>query len=118
MTFGKRCGLTILRPVPSIFGIGIGTIVLALNVYLAGRLHVWLSFAAAPDRRLSLINCRGSACDIWRLLVRELSQSSPHALGVDEFVLGRLQRSVRATLLDGRLARSEKIVLHGIVSNT
>ena len=35
------------------FGIGVGTIVLTLNVILAGQLHVWLSFAPPFDRRVS-----------------------------------------------------------------
>ena len=37
------------------FGIGVGTIVLAINVYLLGRLHIWLPFLAASDRRISSI---------------------------------------------------------------
>ncbi len=35
------------------FGIGVGTIVLAINVVLARRLHLWLSFAAPSRRRIS-----------------------------------------------------------------
>ena len=35
------------------FGIGVGTIVLAINVVLLGRLHFWLSFIAPFDRRIS-----------------------------------------------------------------
>ena len=85
------------------FGIGVGTIVLAINVVLAGRLYLWLSLAAPSDRRISR-----SALQIANLLprlrLRQLSQSPPHALGLDEFVLGRIHRSLRAALLDGRLA--------------
>ena len=35
------------------FGIGIGTIVLAINVYLARWLHIWLSLAAPLSRGIS-----------------------------------------------------------------
>src|SRR5262249_15816708 len=40
-----------------------------------------------------------------RLRLRELPQSPPHGVGVGEPVLGRLLRSVRPALLDGRLGR-------------
>ena len=33
------------------FGIGVGTIVLTVNVFLLGQLHVWLSFPPPFDRR-------------------------------------------------------------------
>ena len=40
-----------------------------------------------------------------RLRLRELFKPAPYALGVDESVLGRLQRSLRAAVCDGYLAR-------------
>ena len=80
-----------------VFGIGVGTIVLAINVVLARRLHIWLSFAAPL-----VGGFRDQFSQVARLLsrlsLRQLLQSPPHALGVDEFVLGRLHRSLRATL--------------------
>jgi hypothetical protein len=39
------------------------------------------------------------------LSMRQLFQPPPHALGMDESVLGRLLRSLCAPLLDGHLAR-------------
>jgi hypothetical protein len=44
------------------------------------------------------------------LLLRELLEPPPHALGVDESVLGRLHRPVRASLFDGDLARLEDFI--------
>jgi hypothetical protein len=47
------------------------------------------------------------ACGCPWPLYSQLRQSPPHALGVVEFVLGRLLRSLRAALFDGNLARPE-----------
>src|SRR5207237_6561166 len=68
----------------------------------AQRLHIWLSFAAPLGRRISrsilqvsdLLSC---------LCLCELFQSPPHDVGVAQFVLGRLLRSLRAPLLNGRV---------------
>src|SRR5215471_12396990 len=69
----------------------------------AERLHVRLSLATTFDRRFS-----GSTCKVADLLPRlrlcHLLESPPHALGLDESLLGRLYRSVCATLRDGNLA--------------
>ena len=40
-----------------------------------------------------------------RLRLRELFKPAPYALGVDESVLGRLQRSLCAAVCNGRLVR-------------
>ena len=44
------------------------------------------------------------------LRMRKLPESAPHALGMDELVLGRLHRSLRPPLLDGSLARLEDLI--------
>ncbi len=44
------------------------------------------------------------------LLLRELLEPAPHALGVDESVLGWFHRPVRASLFDGDLARLEDFI--------
>ena len=44
------------------------------------------------------------------LFLRELLEPASHALGVDESVLGRLHRPVRASLFDGDLARLEDFI--------
>ena len=66
-------------------------------------LHIWLSLPAPSDRRFSRSSGR-IAAGFPRLRLRHLFESPPHALGVDEFVLGRIYRSLRAALLDGHLA--------------
>src|SRR5882762_8841173 len=45
--------------------------------------------------------------------MRELLESASHALGVDEFVLGGVLRSLCAPLLDGHLARCADSVRRG-----
>src|SRR5271167_4242526 len=42
--------------------------------------------------------------------MRELSEPSPHAVGVDEFVLGRFHRPVCTSMLNGHLARFEDFI--------
>ena len=71
------------------FGIGVGTIVLAINVVLAQRLYIWMPFLAASDRRISRSNFQIASL-LSRIRLRELSESQAHALGVAESVLGRL----------------------------
>ena len=70
----------------------------------AGRLYFWLPLPATFGWRISR-----SIFQITRLLsrlrMRELLQSPAHALGLAEFVLGRLRRSLCTALLDGHLAR-------------
>src|SRR5204863_8215286 len=69
----------------------------------AGWIHLWLPRATPLDRRIPR-----STFEIARVLsrvcLRELLQSPPYALGVAEFVLGRVLRSLRAIMLDGCLA--------------
>ena len=70
----------------------------------ARRLHIWVSLATTSGRRIS-----GSIFTLADMLshvrVRQLFQSTPHAVGVAQFVLGRLFRFVRAVMCDGHLAR-------------
>src|SRR5437867_967590 len=70
----------------------------------AGRIHLWLSFTASPGGRGNR-PAFPSADLPKRLSLRELLQSSPHALGLAESVLGRVLRSLRAAVFDGHLAR-------------
>src|SRR5271157_1707304 len=42
--------------------------------------------------------------------MRELSEPSPYAVGVDEFVLGRFHRPLCASMLNGHLARFEDFI--------
>ena len=86
------------------FGIGVGTIVLAINVYLLERLYIRLPLAATSDRRISRSTVK-IADLLPRLRLCHLLESPPHALGVDESLLGRFYRSLCAPLRDGRLAR-------------
>jgi hypothetical protein len=44
------------------------------------------------------------------LRMRKLPESAPHALGLAEFILGRLHRSLHPPLLDGSLARLEDLI--------
>jgi hypothetical protein len=74
--------------------------------YSAERLYVWLSFTATFGGRLSRSIFKIAKL-LPRLRVCELLQSPSHALGMAQFVLGRLFRSVRSPLLDGCVARSE-----------
>src|SRR6266581_3257570 len=67
----------------------------------AQRLYVWMPFLASSDRRISRSNCKIASL-LSRLRLCELSESSAHALGMAESVLGRLYRSLYTTLRDGR----------------
>ena len=40
----------------------------------------------------------------------ELFEPAPYALGLDEPILGRIQRRLRPTVLDGHLARLENLL--------
>ena len=68
------------------------------------RLHIRLPLPSTSDRRISRSTCK-VANMLSRLRLRELFKPAPYALGMDESVLGRLQRSLCATLCNGRLAR-------------
>ncbi len=85
------------------FGIGVGTIVLAINVSLLGGYtfgcHSLRHLIGGFRDQLVRIDICYRA---YRL--RDLFQPTPHVVGVDESVLGRLHRSLRAALRDGRLA--------------
>ena len=91
------------------FGIGVGTIVLTLNVILLGG----YTFGCHSLRHLIggfLDEISEGARMRQRLLLRELPEPPPYALGVDEFVLGRFQRPLCSPVLDGHLARLEDLV--------
>jgi len=66
-------------------------------------LYLWLSFSAAFGRGISRSVFKITKL-LPRLRMRELFQSPPHALGMAQFVLGRLRGSLRPILLDGCLA--------------
>src|ERR1044072_2285283 len=70
----------------------------------AFRLHVWLPFAAASGWR-SFRSIFESACVLSCLHLRGLFESPSHSLGMAQSILGRLCRSLRPPLCDGRLAR-------------
>ena len=67
-------------------------------------LYFWLSFLATLGRWLSRSIFQVTSV-LSRLRLRELFQPASHALGVAESVLGRLHRSLRATLRNWHLAR-------------
>ena len=84
------------------FGIGVGTLVLLVNLILLGS----YTFGCHSLRHLT-----GGMFDVLSrrpirkkmLRLRELPESPPHAVRVDEPVLGRLLRSVRKDVLHGHL---------------
>ncbi len=68
------------------------------------RLHSRLPFAPPPGRRIS--GCEVEGFRLRQLLQRrQLPQSPPHALGLDEPLLGRLHRRLYPPLRHGRLDR-------------
>src|SRR5262249_25731876 len=75
-----------------------------------GGLHAWMPFAPAPGGRQAQSAFQGPAAP-QNLQLRELPQSRPHVVGLVQPLLGRLQRPVRADVLDGRLARLENPVM-------
>ena len=94
------------------FGIGIGTIVLAINVTLLGSYtfgcHSLRHLVGGCSDCLSNAPAGGAGYN-----VRLGSQSPPHAVRVDESVLGRFLRSVRTAVLMGNLDRiGESSELH------
>ncbi len=71
-----------------------------VECHSAGQLHVWLPFAAAFDRRFSgRAVKKAGVCE--KLCLRQLPQPPPHALGVAEFVLGRVYRCLCPALRQG-----------------
>ena len=86
------------------FGIGVGTLVLTVNVILLSG----YTLGCHSLRHLVggyLDRMAGRPVAPHRLRLRELPQPRPHALGVGEPLLGRLHRRLRAPLLHGHLAR-------------
>ena len=100
MMFGRHCGLQILVTGEKSFGIGVGTLVLAVNVVLLGGYtfgchslrHVVGGFmdrlSGAPVRRNIISVC-------------ELFQPEAYAVGMDEFVLGCVFRYLCPFVFDG-----------------
>ena len=88
------------------FGIGVGTIVLLVNVVLLDQLHARVPLAASPGRRregrdLEVAGQRG----LLRLL-EQLQQPAP-AVRLVQPVLGDVRRHLHPALLDGDLDRPE-----------
>src|SRR5712691_9350368 len=81
-------------------GIGVGTLVLATNVVLLGGYTLGChSLRHLPAGALRLLH------------VRQLPQPSSHDVGMDEPVLGRVLRPVRAAVRDRRVDRLEDPVV-------
>src|SRR5262249_42701544 len=78
----------------------------------AQRLHFRLSFPSPLDRRLSRSTGKIDI-NVRVLPVCDLLKSAPHALGVAEFVLGRLYRSLRTSVFSGNLARLSDPLTNG-----
>jgi succinate dehydrogenase / fumarate reductase flavoprotein subunit len=78
-----------------VFGLGVGTIVLAINVVLLG------GYALGCHSRRRQGSNRQGAPGSTRLRLLELSQSQSHEVGLGKPVLGRLLGPVRAVVLDG-----------------
>src|SRR6266404_5286965 len=70
----------------------------------ARRLHIRVSLATTSGRRISR-PIFALTYVLSHVRVRQLFQSTPHAVGVAEFVLCVFRRSVRAALCNGNLAR-------------
>ena len=88
------------------FGVGVGTLVLLLNVILLGGYTPRLPFAPASGGRLSRPVDAGTGA-APRLRLRGLPQSAAQVLGLVQPVLGGVHRPLHPALLDGRLERLE-----------
>ncbi len=103
MTRGKGCGSRTADGAKH-FGIGVGTIVLTLNVIFLACYTFGCHSLRHLGRRISGFKIE-SAVLRENLQLRQLPQQTPHAVGVDQSVLGRFHRCLRPPLLDGHLAR-------------
>src|SRR6185369_11128987 len=76
----------------------------------AWRLHLQLSLASSSCRRRmrSIIEDAGPS---ENLQLRELFESPPHALGLDEPFLGGVLRHLCAAVFDGYLVRQENLLM-------
>ena len=91
------------------FGIGVGTIVLAVNVMLLTCYTLGChSMRHVVGGCLDRLSRRPGAPARLRLL--QLSQPGPHAVGLGQPLLGRLRRPVHPAVLDGDLDRLEDSV--------
>ena len=84
------------------FGIGVGSLVLLINVVLDRRLHARLSLVPPPGRRRASTCCRASPARKKTLRLRQLAQPAPPEVGVVQPGVRRLHRRLRPPLLDGR----------------
>ncbi len=92
------------------FGIGLGTVIMAVNVALISRLRLRLPFAAPPRRRPHRpAVARAARGEVLQL--RQRLQPPPHAVGVDESLLGRIHGFLHPHVLDGRVERSEALLM-------
>ena len=63
-TCGRRCGSPIRRPAQATFGIGVGTLVLAVNVVLLAQLHARAATRCATSSAAGWTRCRSRrSCD-------------------------------------------------------
>ena len=93
------------------FGIGVGTLVLVVNVVLLAG----YTFGCHSLRHLigGFLDEPSKSADLRQgLLLRELPEPSSHALGLVEPVLGRFCRCLYPALLDGHLARFQTFILN------
>jgi hypothetical protein len=86
------------------FGVGVGNDCSHAECGFSRVLYFRLPFAAASGRRIFGFKIE-SAVVRENLQLRQLPQQTPHDVGVDQFVLGRVHRPLRPALLDGHLAR-------------
>ena len=85
------------------FGIGVGTLVLAINVVLLWRLHARLPLVPAPGRRPARSVLESPLGQPLLRLRACRPQPPPHAVGVGEPLSGGAGRPLRPPLLDGHL---------------
>ena len=88
------------------FGIGVGTIVLLVNVVLLDQLHARLPFAASSGRRREGRDVEVAGQRGLLQLLDQLQQPAS-ALRVVQPVLGDVRRHLHPPVLDGDLDRSE-----------
>ena len=98
----RSAPMKLVAGAPTEFGIGVGTIVLTLNVVFIGC----YTFGCHSLRHLVggvLDVMSGQARSQDRLRLRELPEPVAHEVGVDQSDLGRLHGSLRADVRDGHL---------------
>jgi len=98
---------------PNGFGIGVGSLVLVVNVVLLGGLCLRLS--RLPSLSWGHVRSNlGAPGTAQALRLRELSERKTPEMGLGKPVLGRVLGYLRPPLLDGDLARLENHVDAGV----